>query len=187
MHDILSSIIDSIFGNLAEPGFCASNRHMADDDEERIAMRESAGSRLALIAESYARLAGEPLVDGASGEVEEALWQSPRVIIVHGTEPVPRIFYANRKALDLYHMSAKAFIGMPSHLCAEPVRRHERTRVLNALKRSNMVQVDTGVRVASTGQRFEIVRAQSWNLLDEQGEIHGVVASYLEWRYIDPA
>lgn len=140
-----------------------------------------------MIADSYARFTGEPLVEAGTEDLEEALWNSPRVILVHGTERIPRIFYANRKALDLYEMTAKAFIGMPSHLCAEPMRRHERVKVLNELEERNLVEVNTGVRVASTGRRFQLVRAQSWNLLDEHGTKHGVVASYLDWKYIDPA
>ncbi|MBO9516632.1 MAG: MEKHLA domain-containing protein [Porphyrobacter sp.] len=160
---------------------------MSVEEDERTAMRDSAGSRLALIAESYARITGEPLVEGSPEDLEEALWHSPHVILVHGDEPVPRIFYANRQALDLYEMTAEAFIGMPSHLCAEPTRRHERVKVLTELEKRNLVEVDTGVRIASSGRRFRLVRAKSWNLLDEHGAKHGVVAYYLEWRHLDPA
>ena len=38
--------------------------------------------RLVLIADSYARLLGQPLVD-AQDDLAEALWQAPRVIVAH--------------------------------------------------------------------------------------------------------
>ena len=150
-------------------------------------MEISAGSRLPLIAESFERFAGRPLVEPSPGGIEEALWFAPCVIIAHGTEPVPRIFYANRAALDLYEITAPAFIGMLSHLCAEPVRRHERTHVLNQLKRHNLVEVNSGVRIASSGRRIAIELAHAWNLLDKEGQSHGVAACYQNWRHLDPA
>ena len=59
--------------------------------------------RLALIADSYARLLGQPLVD-AQGDLAEALWQAPRVIVAHGTEADPVFFYGNRLALHTFDM-----------------------------------------------------------------------------------
>ncbi len=83
------------------------------DNPDREAMCESAGSRLTLIAESFQRLTGRPLVDG-SLPLEQALWEAPQVIVAHGTETRPLFFYGNRAALVLFEMHASEFIGLPS-------------------------------------------------------------------------
>ena len=77
-------------------------------------MRASAGARLALIAESFARHFGRPLVEPAADGLERTFWDAPRAIVAHGTEPEPLFFYGNRLALELFAMRADAFIGMPS-------------------------------------------------------------------------
>ncbi|KRA82940.1 MEKHLA domain-containing protein [Altererythrobacter sp. Root672] len=160
---------------------------MPVEDNERIAMQVSAGSRLPLIAESFARIAGKPLVDPASGGIEEAMWLAPRVIMAQGIDAVPRIFYANRLALDLYEMTASAFIGMPSHLCAEPIRRAELLRMFARLDKDDWIEGFNGVRVASSGRRFKVDTALTWNVIDEHGTRVAQAASYAEWEYIDPA
>src|SRR5690349_2700027 len=78
---------------------------------DRAAMQASAGGRLGLMAESFARLAGQPLVEPSEVGLEAAMWDAPRAIVAHGTEPEPRFFYANRIALELLAMTATQFIG----------------------------------------------------------------------------
>ena len=155
---------------------------MADSDSDRLAIRASAGERLALIAESFARLAGRPLVECASGDVEQALWQASRAIVAHDTQSVPRFFYGNRVALDLFAMTAVQFIGLPSHRSAEPASRDERARMLGMLEQRDIVDGYTGVRVTADGRRFEVAGAQVWNLVDRHGRRHGQAATFAEWR-----
>jgi hypothetical protein len=154
-------------------------------EADRIAMRESAGERLGLVAESYARLAGRALVDCGRDRLELALWEAPSVIVAHGTEAQPRFFYGNRVALELFEMRAAAFIGLPSDRSAEPAARDSRAKMLAALERDRIVEGYTGVRVAASGRRFEIVGATVWDLLDAHGERHGQAATFAEWRYLD--
>ena len=45
---------------------------MAGDDADRIAMRDSAGPRLEILAASFARLAGRPLVAVSHGGLRRA-------------------------------------------------------------------------------------------------------------------
>ena len=148
-------------------------------------MRESAGERLDLIAESFARLTGRTLADGGADGRERALWETPRVIVAHGTEAQPRFFYGNRAALGLFEMRAAEFIGLASDQSAEPAARHARAKMLAALERDRIVEGYTGVRVAASGRRFEIVGATVWDLLDAHGERHGQAATFAEWRYLD--
>jgi hypothetical protein len=148
-------------------------------------MRESAGARLGLIAESYARLAGRVLVADGTAGLEQALWEAPRVIVAHGTEARPRFFYGNRVALDLFEMRAAEFIGLASDQSAEPAARDSRAKMLAALERDRIVEGYTGVRVAASGRRFEIVGATVWDLIDAEGERHGQAATFAEWLYLD--
>lgn len=154
------------------------------DDSDRAAMRDSAGARLSLIAASFARLAGKPLVDGGD-DVEQALWLAPRAIVAHGTESEPLFFYGNRTALALFAMRAAAFIGLPSHRSAEPALREERAAMLERLARGQMIDDYAGARIAANGRRFRIARAHVWNLLDERGARHGQAATFADWRFLD--
>lgn len=151
---------------------------------DREAMRASAGERLALIAESFERLAGRRLAEPGQ-PVEPALWDAPRVIVAHGTEAQPRFFYGNRAALALFEMRGADFIGLPSDRSAEPGAREARAKMLAALERDRIVEGYAGVRVAASGRRFEIVGATVWDLLDASGERHGQAATFAAWRYLD--
>jgi len=153
-------------------------RWQAMDDRAKIAA--SAESRLTLIAASYHRLTGAPLAGG--GE----LWDAPIAVVAHGTEAIPRFFYANRLALDLFKMSAGTFIGMESRLSAGPADREERAAMLARLNAAEVVTGYGGVRVAGDGSTFPIENAVIWNLLDEAGQRHGQAAAFADWRAIAP-
>ena len=68
----------------------------------RVCRRDAA--RIALIAESFQRLLGEPLVV-PPGDLMETLRGHPAVILAHGTELDPRFFFANRAALERFEAS----------------------------------------------------------------------------------
>lgn len=63
------------------------------DDDQR--------HRIAVIAESYRRLAGRPLVSGG-GDAVASLWAAPLAILAHGVEVDPVFFFGNRMALSLF-------------------------------------------------------------------------------------
>ncbi len=159
--------------------------HFSIDETDRAAMAASAGWRLALIAESFARLAGTPVVEARSGQLEPALWQAPRGIVAHGTGPEPLFFYGNRLALELFEMRAAQFIGLPSHRSAEPGLREERAAMLARLERADLIDDYSGIRISASGRRFEISGAYVWNLADAHGRRHGQAACFGEWRYLD--
>lgn len=143
---------------------------------DRELMEASAGSRLALIPESFARLTGKTLVPGG-----DELWSMRRAIVAHGTEDVPLFFYGNALALELFAVKADRFARMPSHESAEPSARAERAAMLARLAREDLVTGYSGVRIAADGSRFRIERAVIWNLLDERGVSHGQAATFVDW------
>jgi hypothetical protein len=160
-------------GNMAEPM----------DEAERL-LTASAGPRLALIAESFARLTGRPLL----GEVPvsaAALWAASMVILAHGTEPDPIFFYGDRLALELFEVTAGQLLQTPSRLSAEAPDRVERMRLLDQVSRRGVIEDYAGVRVSATGRRFRIERACVWNLIDEAGAVHGQAAAFDRWMRLD--
>jgi len=156
-------------------------------ESDRSVMQASAGRRLALIAGSFERLAGRPLVEFAPGAVELAMWEAQRAIVAHGTEPDPRFFYGNRIALELFAMTAAEFIGLLSKRSAEPALRQERAFMLAGLAQNDIVDDYAGVRIAANGRRFTISHAQVWNIVDEHGGRHGQAATFAEWKFLDRA
>jgi len=145
---------------------------------------DHAGQRLALIAESFARLIGRPLVPNDT-DLAESLWRAPFVIVAHGTEPNPIFFFGNKIALDLFETSPADFIAMPSRLSAEEDLRSEREKLLARVARDDYIDDYSGVRISATGRRFRIQDAIVWNLMDGFGRLHGQAATFGNWNPLD--
>ncbi len=136
-----------------------------------------ADPRVGLIAESFARLLGRPLV--ASGGVPaDALWTAPLAIVAHGTEADPLFFFANRAALLRFETALECFVGMPSRLSAEAPLREERQALLERVTRHGFIDDYAGIRISARGTRFPIRDAVVWNLLDAEGRRHGQAAAF---------
>lgn len=133
--------------------------------------------RIALIAESHARLLGRPLADDAADPVA-ALWSAPLVIVAHGREADPRFFFGNAAALAAFETSLDAFVGMPSRFSAEPDERSARAVLLDRVTRDGFIADYAGVRISAKGRRFTIRDAAVWNLVDAKGVVHGQAAAF---------
>lgn len=162
---------------------------MSNPDAEL--MRESAGDdRLELIISSYKRLTGRDLIEN-SGNTHQALWQSARIVLAHATQEDPIFFYANSACLNLFEASACEFVKTPSRFSAEPMERAERDRLFLRVKEDNYIDDYEGVRVTfpkgekGLQKRFNIEQATVWNLIDEQGDIHGQAATFSNWTWLD--
>jgi hypothetical protein len=146
---------------------------------------------VALIARSFQRLLGRPLVeslDARSGDaaIEAALLEATAVIVAHGTEPDPIFFYGNRAALQLFEATHAQFTAMPSRLSAEPMLREERERLLARVREHGYIDDYSGVRISLGGRRFRIARAIVWNLVDEAGVRRGQAATFDAWEPLPP-
>jgi hypothetical protein len=150
---------------------------MADDAEAFLAAH--AGARLPLIAESHARLTGRPLLGPG-----QSLWEAPFVLLAHGLGTDPVFFYGDRRALELFEVSAEELIRMPSRLSAEAPDRAERARLLDQVARHGFIGDYAGVRVSASGRRFRIEQATVWNLIDAAGRAHGQAAAFSKWSYV---
>lgn len=134
-------------------------------------------ARIALIAESYARLLGRPLVAEA-GDVVAGLWQAPLAIVAHGTEADPLFFFASHTALTAFGATPDQFIGMPSRLSAEAPLREERQALLDRVSTQGFIDDYAGIRVRLDGAQFRIEQAIVWNLIDAEGARQGQAAAF---------
>lgn len=134
-------------------------------------------ARIALIAESHARLLGRPLVDPAQDAVT-ALWASRLAIVAHGTESDPVFFFGSAAALAAFETDVPAFVCMPSRLSAEAPLREERQALLDRVSTDGFIDDYAGVRISARGRRFRIGPAVVWNLVDAKGICHGQAAAF---------
>jgi hypothetical protein len=156
--------------------------NLEEGDAERF-VAAKAGDRLPLIAESFARLVGRPLLGGPAGA--SALWAAPFALLAHGTEPDPIFFYGNQLVLQLFEMEPEILLRTPSRQSAEAPARAERARLLDQVSRHGFIEDYAGVRVSATGRRFRIERATVWNLVDAAGALHGQAAAFARWTRLD--
>jgi hypothetical protein len=134
-------------------------------------------ARIALVAQSHARLLGRPLVESGEDPVA-ALWASPFAIVAHGTEDDPVFFFGNAAALAAFETDADAFTRMPSRLSAEAPLREERQALLDRVTAHGFIDDYAGIRISARGRRFRIGPAVVWNLVDAEGLRHGQAACF---------
>ena len=147
--------------------------------DDRAIVETAAGPRVAVLLASFARLTGAPLAADSA-----ALWALPKAVLAHDGAAEPRFIYGNACALGLFRMAAADFIGMPSHLSAEPGERAQRAAMFAQLEAADIVRRYTGVRIAADGARFAIRDAVIWNLVDANGTRHGQAALLPLWTWL---
>ena len=141
-----------------------------------------------VLLDSFARLLGRDLIPRDASPAEQAgrLWESPFVVVSHGTEADPVLNYANATALRLWEMDWDTFVQTPSRLTAEPVHRDERAQLLERTSRDGYVVDYQGIRVSQSGRRFRIEQAIVWNLVDAAGMNRGQAATFDRWTPLPP-
>jgi PAS domain-containing protein len=135
----------------------------------------------ALLAGSYARLVGAPLVPRGA----DADWlyrDAPFAVLAHDTSADPRFIYANKTAQACFGYSWDEFLALPSRLSAEPQDRAERQALLDAVARDGFHAGYRGVRMGNGGRRFLIEDGVVWELIDARGARHGQAATFASWR-----
>lgn len=136
---------------------------------------------------SYRRWLGTDLL-ASTGSLEgdaRALFEASWVVVSHGTQADPVLNYGNRVALELWEIDIPTLLRTPSRLTAEPLHRDERARLLERTTLNGYVDDYRGIRVSTTGRRFQIERATVWNLLDSTGRYVGQAATFAEWTPLE--
>ncbi len=134
---------------------------------------------------SFKHWTGRSLLEfsDSSLEIAQTLFEAPFVLISHGTEPDPIFNYGNRRALELWQLDWQQFTRMPSRQTAEQVVQEERNRLL-AEAATKGFSYFSGIRISSTGQRFQIEDGILWNVLDEKHQRCGQAAVFSNCRFI---
>ncbi len=134
---------------------------------------------------SFQHWTGRSILDasGSSAEIVQQLFDAPFVLVSHGIEPDPIFNYGNRRALELWELDWEQFTRMPSRKTAEQVVQEERDRLL-AQTTTNGFRNYSGVRISSTGRRFQIEDGIIWNVLDEQNQRCGQAAVFSKCTFI---
>ncbi|APZ92471.1 MEKHLA domain-containing protein [Fuerstiella marisgermanici] len=134
---------------------------------------------------SYRKFVGKDLIPRTSADQDsQTLYHAPFVVVAHGTEDDPLLNYGNQAALDLWQMSLDELIGTPSRKTAEPVHRDERAELLRRTREHGYIDDYTGIRIASTGQRFRIHQATVWNVVDGNDAYVGQAAAFADWTML---
>jgi hypothetical protein len=132
-----------------------------------------------LLAGSYARLVGKPLVPEELNPEQGAAWlynDAPFGILAHNTATDPVFVYGNKRVQTLFEYDWDELTALPSRLSAQAPERGERQAFLEQVGRDGYVSGYRGIRVAKSGRRFWIERATVWQLIDEDGVYRGQAA-----------
>lgn len=149
--------------------------------------------RLAALERGHQQAFGRPLLPtdrhGTARLRAQQLFASAEVVLAHdgadpSTDPGPRLIYANRAALRLWHRGWDAMVGMPSRLTAEPQERLARSQALVQAQRSGAIRDYGGVRIDSHGRRFQIQGARIWSLIAADGACCGQAAAFENWWWL---
>jgi PAS domain S-box-containing protein len=138
-----------------------------------------------LLSGAFARLVGKNLIGEAAAPADDAAAQArwlyaaaPFCVLAHNTEPDPKFVYANRAAQRCFEYDWDEIIGLPSRLSAPAPDRDERQRLLDAVTKDGFIGNYRGLRIAKSGRRFWIEHAVVWQLIDENGHLHGQAAMF---------
>jgi MEKHLA domain len=137
-----------------------------------------------LLADSYQRLVGTPLLPPNVSADDAARWlyeDAPYVVVSHNTDDDPRFVYGNRTAQRCFEYDWDEFTTLRSRLSAEAPNREERDRLLNDVRTKGYSAGYRGLRIAKSGRRFWIEEVTVWNLVDRDGVYRGQAATYARW------
>lgn len=137
-----------------------------------------------LLLSSYRQLMSHDLIPEGP-DAARRLFEAPIFVASHNTAEDPVLTYGNQTALDLFEMSWENFTSTPSRFTAEQPQRDERARLLEAVRTHGFIDDYSGIRISSTGKRFEIQRATVWNLINSAGEKVGQAATFDAWRPLE--
>jgi MEKHLA domain-containing protein len=139
-----------------------------------------------LLLDSYRHWIGSELIErqGSPEFQARALFESPFVVVSHGSEADPILNYGNQTALELWELTWEQFIKTPSRLTAEPVNRAEREWMLEQARVHGFIDTYRGVRISGTGRRFLVDNALIWNVLDACHQRIGQAATFSHWTWL---
>jgi hypothetical protein len=79
-------------------------------------------------------------------------------------------------------MSWEKLMSTPSRLSVAPIHREERQRLLTETATKGYTTNYQGIRISSTGKKYNIQNITIWNLKNEQNQNCGQAASFSQWE-----
>ncbi len=147
-----------------------------------------------LLLRSFHQLIGRPLLHspckGKGSERSEGIDAAREVffgkfaLVSHNTASDPVFNYANQTALTLFESSWHDFTSLHSRFSAEQENRRDRVRLLEEVTKKGFIENYSGVRISSTGRRFQVTNATVWNLTDKSGIYAGQAAFIERWDFL---
>ncbi|ODP32171.1 MEKHLA domain-containing protein [Pandoraea sp. ISTKB] len=129
-----------------------------------------------LLADSHARLLGRPLVPEDIPAEQAAEWlyeHAPFGVLAHENAADPTFIYGNKTAQQRFGYTWDEITALPSRLCAEAPNREERQQFLDRVQRLGYESGYSGLRITKSGKRFRIEDVTLWQLIDDDGKLHG--------------
>lgn len=136
------------------------------------------------LLQSFQYWTGAPLLEaeGTPEALAQQLFEAPFVVVSHGIQADPILNYGNQTALKLWEMAWEQFTQTPSRLTAEPIAQSDRDRLLQQAQEKGYINNYEGIRISSTGKRFQIRNVILWSVLDENGDRCGQAATFDRWE-----
>lgn len=133
------------------------------------------------LLDSYRRWAGEDLIELAGDDDASrarALFDASIAVLAHDTRPDPLCVYANAAALAAFELPIAEAPAFATSRTVEPAARDERRAALARAQEAGLLRGYRGVRVSTTGRRFEIHDGRIWTVLDDDGRPVGQAAAF---------
>jgi hypothetical protein len=139
-----------------------------------------------ILLDSYQHLIGTELIERDRSPIiqSQLLFSATFVVVSHDTQADPQLNYGNQTALDLWELDWQGFTGTRSKETAEPINQVVRQQMLSQVQSQGFIQNYQGVRISSSGKKFNISQATIWNLTDAQGQACGQAATFGNWQYL---
>ncbi len=137
--------------------------------------------RACWLLRSYRRWAGEDLLELASDDDAiraRALFGASFAVLAHDTRPDPLCIYANAAALTAFELRLADAPDFATSRTVERCARDDRRAALARADEAGLLRGYSGVRVSTTGRRFEIHDGRIWTVLDDDGRRVGQAAAF---------
>ena len=128
---------------------------------------------------SHHQAFGRPLAASA-----QELFSADLVVLAHDGSSDPCLTYANAAALQLWERPWSAMVGMPSRLWRSCGSAVSRALALQQALNQQAIEGYSGIRISSSGRRFQIQNARLWSLQDPDGHACGQAAAFSDWWWL---
>ena len=112
-----------------------------------------------------------PAPDASPAQCSTVASSDDLVVVSHDGAEDPVFNYASKAALDLWEMDWETFTSTPSRFSAEPDEREARAELLRRVTEDGYVDDYCGIRISSSGKRFEVRDAYVWNVYDGETRV----------------